>query len=251
MFPPGFTITTPATNPDAVVTSRRLALPQELQDAAMNKLVLENTGNNGPTQSPMHADLGGVFLFESSAGARHVQYAIQVSKPSESASDSNFPSDITMHRYHEFVALRNRLIAVLSSCQRKCESSWSFQIQSSCEACKAVLKRLKKIAFPRKTWYFTTLEDVTERSILLPHFINTCATLLSNWAGCVRGNVLFARALGEFLGVQLLAKSPSKIAAGALKLRSQDEDAPTTISCSDEDPSGSTLSPSEEDDNRN
>lgn len=241
MFPPGFTITPPATNPDAVATSHRLNLPQELQGAAMNKLVSENHCNNASAQSMMHVDFGGVFLFESSAGARHVQYAIQVTKPSQSAGDANVYIDITMHRYHKFVTLRNRLTAALSSCQRKCESSWSFQIQPSCEACKAVLKRLKKIAFPRKTWYFTALQDVTERSILLPHFINMCSALLNNWAGCVRGNVLFARALGEFLGVQLLAKSPSKFAAGAHKLRSQEEDAPTTISCSDGDPSRSTF----------
>lgn len=250
MFPPGFVIMPPATNPNAVVTSRRLALPQELQDAVITKLAVESDMSNEATPHAMRVDFGGVFLFESPAGARHIQYAIQVAKAGESASAANVSTEFMIHRYHEFVTLRNRLICVLTSCQRMCESSWSFHIQPSCEPCKTVLKRLKKIAFPRKTWYFTTLDDVTERSILLPRFMNMCAAMLHDWTGCVRGNVLFARALGEFVGAQLLAKSPSKIAIGAHKQCSQDDDAPTTISSSEDDPTRSALWTFVEDEHR-
>lgn len=252
MIPPGFFISPPAMDLDAPETRRRLTLPQELQDSVANKLALDNDANDTPTTSAMLVNFCGVFLIEAPTGARHLQYAMQFVKPPVHADEANASTGIVMHRYHAFVMLRKRLAMVLSRCQRMCESSWGFQIQPSCGSCKAVRRQLKKIAFPRKTWYFTSLEDVTARSILLTNFINTCVSMLNEWTGCVRGNVLFARALGEFLGVQFLAKSPLKIAPKAsdelLKLRSQEKDARTN-SGNDEDPTRSTesLSAEEED----
>lgn len=233
-------------DPDVVETRRRLTLPQELQDSITNKLALDNEASNISTPSVMLVGFCGVFLIEAPTGARHLQYAMQVAKPPVSVGEANASTGIVMHRYHAFVVLRKRLATVLSRCQRKCESSWGFQTQPSCKSCKAMLKQLKKIAFPRKTWYFTSLEDVTARSILLTNFINTCVSMLNDWTGCVRGNALFSRALGEFLGVQFLTKPPLKIAAEAgnalPKLRSQDDDTPTTHSYNDEDLTRSTES---------
>lgn len=246
MIPPGFFISPPAMDPNAIETRRRLTLPQELQDSVANKLALDNEASNTSTSSSMLVGFCGVFLIEAPTGARHLQYAMQVAKPPVGVGEANSSTGIAMHRYHAFVMLRKRLARVLTRCQPRCESSWGFQSQPSCESCKAVRKQVKKIAFPRKTWYFTSLEDVTARSILLTNFINTCVSMLNEWTGCMRGNLLFARALGEFLGVQFLVKSPLKMAAEASnelrKLRSQDDDTPTTNSGNDEDLTRSTES---------